>query len=294
MAKVSSMIPGFKVRLAPNWPLFKPLIGTSAWLFALMFAEVMAANYRPVILSQRAGLASVADFRVLQQIAGLALLVLSGFMSVIYPVVARLDAANDHARISAAVTSGSRLLLWAHLSVLVPMAFLSEYMLRVYLGSEFVRLAGPLSIWLLTLIAYHNSILTSLIMTRGRIAVLAMTAMANTVFTLVVANLLATQYGVNAVVYSYSLYIILQLAVMYLVSAPAAGAGGGLALVSQVLSKPMVCALICAALALGVVDLVGANIAWCALIFLALFGVCGLTLGGVPADWLRLKTQVPA
>jgi hypothetical protein len=174
------------------------------------------------------------------------------------------------------------------------MAFLSEFMLHMYLGPEFVRLACPLSIWLLTLIAYHNSIVSSLIITRGHIAVLATTAMVNTAFTLLLANYFSAEYGVNAVVYSYSLYIVLQLAVLYLVSAPAAGAGSGIALASHVFSKPIVSALLCIVLAGAFVDLTGAAVGWGAILFLPLFALCGFTLGGVPADWLRLKTQVPA
>jgi O-antigen/teichoic acid export membrane protein len=292
--RVLRLVPGMRVAVSPDWPLFRPLINTSAWLFALMLAEVTAANCRPMILSQRTGLASVADFRVLQQIAGLVLVVLSGFMSVIYPVVARLDAANDHARIATAVTSGSRLLLWGHLAVLVPIAFVSELMLRLYLGAEFVKLAGTLSVWVLTLFAYHNSILTSLVMTRGRLAILASTAVANSLLTLFLANYFAPEYGVKAVVYSYSLYIFLQLSVMYLVAAPSAGAGPGLALISKVFTKPILSATICGVVALGTVEWAAVELWWGALLYVPLFMGCAATLGGAPADWLRLRAQVSA
>ena len=291
--RVKQIVPGLRVGFSRDWALFRPLVGTSLWLFAMSLSELLANHYRPIILAQQSGLESVADFRIIQQVAGFATLLISGIMSVLYPVVARLDAAGDQARLNLALTRGSRLLLWAHLGLLVPMAFLAAPMLRLYVGRSFEHLSVELAVWLLTLVAYHNSVISSLVLARGRLAGLTLSSVLAAVVTLTAAYFGAARYGVAAMVATYTTYMAVQLAFVYLVALPAAGGGSGWAMVAHVFPRPLLCAAFAAAAAFWLASALDLG-AWMAgIFFLPLFSLSAFAVGGVRQDWHSLR-QRPA
>jgi hypothetical protein len=143
------------------------------------------------------------------------------------------------------------------------------------------------------LIAYHNSVVTSVVMARGRVAPLAVAACVNSCLTLGLAYWLVPQHGVMATVWSYALYIALQLGVMYLVAIPASGAGSGFNLASQVFFRPVLYGLGAAGVVTSAVTLSGAPTWAAAPLFLALFMALAFTVGGATKDWTKLKS-IPA
>jgi O-antigen/teichoic acid export membrane protein len=290
--RVQKLVPGLRFRPAPNWNLFRPLVGTSVWLFVLALAETLANQYRPIILAQQAGLSSVADFRIVQQVAGFATLLLAGVMTVVYPIVAKLDASEDAQRLHLAMTRGSRLLLWAHLAILVPMAFLAAPMLSLYVGRSFEPLAPALAVWLLSLLAYHNSIVSSLVLGRGRLAPLALSASIAAALSLLIGHALAPAYGVVAMAWTYSGYMAFQLASLYLVLLPRAGGGSGWDLAMQVFPRPLLAASMAAAVAWWLT--VASHLPkWAAgVLFCPLFAAMALTVGQVLQDWREVRGGV--
>jgi O-antigen/teichoic acid export membrane protein len=283
-----------RLGLAPRWDLFKPLVGTSLWLFVLALAETLANQYRPIILAQEAGLGSVADFRIVQQVAGFATLLLAGVMSVIYPVVAKLDANEDAQRLHLALTRGSRLLLWAHLAILVPMAFLAAPMLSLYVGRSFEPLAPALAVWLLSLLAYHNSIVSSLVLGRGRLGPLALSASIAAALSLVAGHALAPAHGMMAMAWTYCGYMAFQLVSLYLVLLPRAGGGNGWDLAAHVFPRPLLLAAMAAAAAWWLAA--GLQLPnWApGVVFCPIFAALALTVGKVRQDWHEVRGKAAA
>lgn len=284
------LVPGLGLRLAGEWSLFRPLVAGTLWLIVLSVADMAANHWRPVILAQLTGLEPVAEFRIVQQLAMAASLVLTGFMNVAYPAVARLDAADDRERLQRVLRYGSRLLLWAHVAVLVPIAFVAEPLLRLYVGAAYAHLALPLVLWLLSMVTYHYTIITSFVIARGRVRVLALSAAANAALSLLVAYLLAERWGTLGMVLSYSLYVLGQMVVLYLVALPAAGGGSGLALAARVLPRPLLAAMACAAAAVALPLWLGAPLWTGAPVFLLLYAAAAL-LGAVRSDLVELKSR---
>lgn len=282
-------IAGLRPGLSADWSRFRPLVGTSLWLFSMSLSELLANSLRPIILAQQSGLDSVGDFRIIQQVAGFATLLLGGFMSVLYPAVARLDAADDHERLAAALSKGSRLLLWAHLGALIPLAFVAEPMLRLYLGRSFSGLSGPLAVWLLTLVAYHNTVISSLILARGRIGWLSLSSACSAALTLAAAYVLAPRFGVAAMVASYAVYMAIQLAVVYLVALPLAGGGSGVALARQVFPAPLFAAMVATGTAVALAQALGTPTWVAGPFFVPLFVLIAMTVGHVRADLQALR-----
>ncbi len=287
--RVMQTVPGLRPGLSADWTLFRPLVGASLWLFLLSLGELLANNYRPVILAQQAGLESVADFRVIQQVAGFATLLLSGFMSVLYPLIAQLDAAHDESRLNLALRQGSRLLLWAHLGILIPLAFAAETLLHLYVGRSFTHLTVALTVWLLTLLAYHNTAISSFIMARGELRLLTLSSLAAAALSLGAAYGLAARYGVMATVGTYSVYMAIQLAVLYGGALKRAGGGSGLALAWDVFPRPVMGAAVTAAAAWAVSTAAGRGWWLAAVVFVPLFAAWAWGLGGVKADLRALK-----
>jgi O-antigen/teichoic acid export membrane protein len=215
-------------------------------------------------------------------------------MSVVYPIIAKLDASDDTLRLQLALTCGSRLLLWAHLAVLVPMAFMAAPMLSLYVGRSFEPLAPALAVWLVSLLAYHNSIISSLVLGRGRLAPLALSASIAAVLSLLAGRALAAAHGVMAMAWTYSAYMAFQLASLYLVLLPRAGGGSGWDLAAQVFPRPLLSAIVAAAAAWCLAaELHLAN--WVAgVLFCPFYAALALTVGHVRQDWREVRGKAAA
>jgi O-antigen/teichoic acid export membrane protein len=287
--RVRRLVPDVRLGFALDWPTVRPLAGTSAWLFLMTAAEMAANHYRPIVLAQQASLGDVADFRIVQQVAGFATLMMSGLLSALYPAVARLEAAGDSRRVRLALVHGTRTLLWLHVLVLVPMALVAAPLLTLYVGTSFAHLAPALALWLLTLLGYHNAIVSSLVLARGRIAPLALTTLVSALLCLVLSWWLVPRFGLMALVWAYALHAAIQLAVMYLWMVPLAGAGSGWVLLAQVVPQPLVAAGV-GALATALLVYGARAPLWLgALVFAAIVAAFALRPGGVLADWRSLK-----
>ncbi len=285
------LVPGLGFGLSWNWPLFAPLLGGTLWLLLMTLADMAANHFRPILLARADGLETVADFRVMQQVAGFASLLLTGALNVAYPAVARLDAAADHARLRLVLQQGSRLLLAGHVAVLVPMAFASALLLDLYVGAAYRALALPLALWLLSLLALHTSIVMSFAMSRGQMRLLALGACGNALISLALAYGLAPRFGLHAMVASYAAYVLLQMLLMYLLALPAAGGGSGRALALQVMARPLGLALM-----LGLP--IGGGLFWAGLplwlgapLFLLGFAALMWGPGGLKTDFRALRTR---
>ena len=294
LRRAGQLVPGLRFRVAPRWHIFRPLVGTSVWLFVMSLADTLANQYRPIILAQQAGLDSVADFRIVQQVAGFATLLLGGALGVIYPIIAKLDSASDSQRLQLVLSRGSRLLLWGHLAVLVPMAFLATPMLSLYVGRSFEHLAPALAVWLVTLLAFHNSIVASLVLSRGRLGLMATSSSCAAIASLVVGYGWAPGHGVMAMAWTYSAYMAFQLAMLYLVLLPRAGGGNGVALAAHVFPRPVLLTTLAAAAAWGATSWVHWPLWSAGLIFCPLLALLALTVGGVRQDWRLLRRARPA
>lgn len=283
------LVPGLGFGLSTDWSLFRPLLAGTLWLLLMTLADMAANHFRPILLARVEGLETVTDFRVLQQVAGFATLLLTGAMNVAYPAVAKLDAAADHARLRLALQQGSRVLLAGHVAVLVPMAFGCGLLLDLYVGAAYRALALPLALWLLSLLALHYTIVMSFAMSRGQLRLLALGACTNAVVSLALAYGLAPQLGLQAMVASYAAYVLLQMLLMYLMALPAAGGGRGSTLALQVMVRPL-------GLALLVGLPLGAGLRWTAQplwlgapLFLAAFAALMWGPGGLQADLRALR-----
>jgi O-antigen/teichoic acid export membrane protein len=283
------LVPGLGFGLSSEWALFSPLLGGTLWLLLMTLADMAANHFRPILLARADGLETVTDFRVMQQVAGFATLMLTGAMNVAYPAVARLDAAADHARLRLVLQQGSRVLLAGHVAVLVPLAFGSALLLELYVGAAYRALALPLALWLLSLLALHYTIVMSFAMSRGQTRLLALGACTNALVSLALAFGLAPRLGLQAMVASYAAYVVLQMLLMYLLALPAAGGGPGATLAMQVMTRPL-------GLALGVGLPVGAGLWaagqplwWGAPLFLAAFAGLMWGPGGLRADFRALR-----
>lgn len=287
--RACQLVPGLGFGLSADWPLFRPLLAGTLWLLLMTLADLAANHFRPILLARAEGLETVTDFRVMQQVAGFATLILTGAMNVAYPAVARLDAAADHTRLRLVLQQGSRVLLAGHVAVLVPMAFGSALLLELYVGAAYRALALPLALWLLSLLALHYSIVMSFAMSRGQMRLLALGACTNAVVSLALAYGLAPRWGLQAMVASYAAYVLLQMLLMYLLALPAAGGGSGRTLALQVMTRPLGLALLLG-LPIGA-GLHGAGQPlWLgAPLFLAAFAAAMWGPGGLRADFRALR-----
>jgi O-antigen/teichoic acid export membrane protein len=266
------------------------MVNASLLLFLMSLAQMAANNLRPLLLASQGTLESVADYRIIQGVVSFALMVSGGVLNVVYPEVARLEAQGDTGRLRDFSQRGTSLLLWAHVLLLVPLALSSELILRLYVGAEFTHLTLPLAVWLLTCMAGHNAIFSSVLLSRGRFGLLTASSIFNAALTLWLAYLLIPQHGLNAVVWTYVLFVVLQALVFYGFLIPPLRLGS-LRQFALMLFKPVAGAAVATVLSLALAHTVGLPL-WTAGLFAALaIVVLSLGFGEVLAN---LRVLMPA
>lgn len=249
--KVRQLVPGLTIGFKADWQIFKPMVNTSLLIFMMSLSHLMANNFRPIILAAEGTLNDVADYRIIQGVVSFALMVSGGALNVIYPEVARLEAEGETGRLRELTYRGTSLLLWSHMLLLVPLALCSELILRLYVGPGFVHLALPLALWLLTCLAGHNAVFSSVLLSRGMIGMLTLTSVVNAAATLALAYVLVPAFGLNAVIGTYVLFVVLQTLVFYLLLVPKLGFGRWHD-VLRIMVTPLLGSLVAAAVSVGI------------------------------------------
>lgn len=289
VGKVRRLAPEVRIGLQRDWHTFKPMVNASAMIFIMSVAQVMAIHFRPLILAARGSLEDVADYRILQGVVSFALLVSGGLLNVIYPEVARLEAQGDTRRLRELAHRGTGLLLWGHLLLVAPLMLASGQILQLYVGDAFTYLALPLALWLLTCIAGHNAIFSSVLLSRGRLGWLTSTSVFNAVLTLALAWWLVPAYGLDAVVWTYVLYFVLQTIVFYGLLAPPLQLGT-LAQIARIAVRPVLGVGLAVALSVAAVVQFGGPL-WVAGLLSALTIVCAWALVG--GGWRGVRALFP-
>ena len=275
--KARRLIPGLSIGFQRDWALFSPMVSSSALIFVMSLAQLMAVHFRPIILASQGTLEAVGDYRILQGVVSFALMVSGGLFNVIYPEVARLESQGDKKRLRDLAYRGTSLLMWCHLLLLLPLMLASELILGLYVGSAYTHLALPLALWLLTCISGHNAILSSVLLSRGRLGPLTVTSVVNALLSLGLAWILVPDYGLNAVVWTYLLYFVVQTVVFYIYLMPPLGLGSVLE-IAGVAIRPMLWSGVAAAAPMFVAIRYGAPM-WAAGV------VAGL---GIVVAWLSV------
>ena len=199
-----------------DWTTFREMLPYSLNIFSFSLFQFSFYNLRPMFLGMEGTVDAVADFKVLNGVAGVVAMMGGTFIGALLPSTSRIVAQHNKEAYYKVAYSGT-------LYVSVIMSFgcfgfisIASELLSVYVGNEYLYLVPWLNFWLLALLASHNQAISSLILARSNIRAITYNSAIASVVGLVVTWLTIPYFQVGGTVIGYASYQIVQIGFYYL------------------------------------------------------------------------------
>lgn len=205
-------------RPAAYWKEFKIVLLFSLSIFALSLFQMTATQSRPIILSifSENGADAVADFRIIEVIPQLIIMIGGAFSGIFLPKVSAMVAEGNQQQISAFAYKWTKYTTIIVNILTVPFILCANEMLTAYVGDDYTYLTPWLILWCVTvLIQMHTTPGNALVLAYGKTKLLVISTAVFCILSLVLNAVLCPKYGVGAAVISYLIYVIFVIGLYY-------------------------------------------------------------------------------
>lgn len=208
---------GYPVSFKPTYfhDVFKKVLPYSVNIFSFSIFQFSANYLRPLILSMRSDVVSVADYRILEGFANMILLLGTSFVGVILPMATRATTLGDKSVKDKIAYDGTKYISIFLAFVVFGFIIVSRDLLIVYVGEKYTYLVIWLNIWVCTLLATHNSALSTLVLSNNNIRPIVYISASSAISSLTIAWFLIPHFKVGGVVIGYLAYCLSQLTGYY-------------------------------------------------------------------------------
>lgn len=216
IAKINKLAPYLSFVPKFNKNVFTSILPYCLNIFSFGIFQFSMLNLRPVFLGLRGSIESVADYRIINSIVSLILLIGGGFISIILPSASKVVSLEDK-------VSQQRIAYDATKYITILLAFLafafisvSHDLLVLYVGADYLYLNVWLNIWLLATLFSHNQAISSLILAGSDIKEITYMTIFSSIVGLIICWILIPRFQVGGTVLAYFIYGLLQLLFYYL------------------------------------------------------------------------------
>lgn len=213
--KIKSL--SYTISLLPryNYEIFSKVLRYSLQIFTFGVFQFSAVYLRPIIVSIQSNVESVADYRIMDGFANIIMLAGTSFFSVIFPLASKARAMGEFDKEKKIAYDATKYITIFISLVIFSFILISKYLIVLYVGKEYLHLVLWLNIWALTLLATHNSALSSLVLTSNNLQPIVYISAFSTITSLILAWHLTPLFNVGGVVLSYLYYNLSQLSFYY-------------------------------------------------------------------------------
>ena len=198
-----------------DWPTFKEMLPYSLNIFSFSIFQFSFYNLRPMLLGMQGTMESVADFKVLNGIAGLVSMFGGTFLGALLPTTSRVVAQHNKEAYYRVAYSGTRYVSIIMSFCCFGIMSVATELLTVYVGREYLYLVPWLYFWLMTLLFTHNQAISSLILAGADIRAITYSSIVASISGLVVTRFTIPAYQVGGTVIGYVVYILIQMGFYY-------------------------------------------------------------------------------
>lgn len=213
--KIRKLCPYIKFRPHFDKKIFKEILPYSINIFSFGIFQFSFYNLRPVFLGMQGTPADVSDYRVLNGITSIVMMLGGSFLGVFLPSVTKAVANNNTEAINHVVYDGTKyislLLCFCSFGVIS----VAPELLNMYVGPKFAYLSVWLIGWLLLLTLSHNQAISSLILAGSDIRAITYSSIIASVFGLIACWFLIPKYQVGGTVLAYAVYMLIQMGFYY-------------------------------------------------------------------------------
>ena len=195
--------------------IFKAILPYSLNIFSFGLFQFSMYNLRPVFLGMQGGMESVADYRILNGVVGVVLMLGGAFIGVMLPSASKVVALEDKNAQDRIAYDGTKYVSMTLCFCCFGMMSVSQEILQLYVGNDFLYLDVWLNIWLLTTLSSHNQAISSLILSGSDIRAITYISIAASCIGLCLCWFMIPYFGVGGTVIGYGVYCVIQLSFYY-------------------------------------------------------------------------------
>lgn len=216
VVKIRHLCPFISFTPAIDWGVLRQVLPYSLNIFSFGLFQFSIVNLRPVFLGMRCTPESVTDYRVLNGIIAIVLMLGGAFMGVFLPSATKVVARHDKESQDKIAYQGTRFISITICFCCFGIMSVTPEILSVYVGKEYLYLVAWLDLWLLATLVSHNQAISSLILAGADIRAITYSTIAASVIGLVVCWILIPKYEVGGTVIAYLVYCLVQILFYYL------------------------------------------------------------------------------
>lgn len=205
-----SFIPSFDTKI------FKEVLPYSLNIFSFGLFQFSIVNLRPIFLGIQSTPDSITDYRILDGIVRIVMMLGGAFMGVFLPSASKVVAMHNQAAQDQIAYQGTKFITIAICFFCFGMMSVSTEILTVYVGKDFLYLTFWLDLWLLATLATHNQAISSIILAGSDIRTITYCTIIASIMGLLLTWLLIPLYDVGATVIGYFIYCMIQILFYYL------------------------------------------------------------------------------
>lgn len=197
-------------------PIFKTILPYCLNIFSFGLFQFSINYLRPVFLGMQGNIESVADYRILNGVITIVLMLGGAFMGVILPSASKVVALGDKEAQDRIAYDGTKYITITLCFCCFGMMSVSKEMLQLYVGSNYLYLNGWLDLWLLTTLTAHNQAISSLILSGSDIRAITYSTITASIIGLLVCWISIPYLEVGGTVIGYGIYGLIQILFYYL------------------------------------------------------------------------------
>lgn len=205
-----SFVPSFDKKV------FKEILPYSLNIFSFGLFQFSVVNLRSVFLGIESTPDSITDYRILDGIVRIVMMLGGAFMGVFLPSASKVVAMHNQAAQNQIAYQGTKFITIAICFCCFGMMSVSSEMLTVYVGKDYLNLTIWLDLWLLSTLATHNQAISSLILAGSDIRAITYSTIVASIVGLLLTWVLIPIYDVGATVIGYFVYCLIQLLFYYI------------------------------------------------------------------------------
>lgn len=201
------------IKLTPKFDndIFKEILPYSLSIFSFGIFQFLFLNSRTIILGMRGTVESITEYSVMNGLTGLVTMVGSVFINALLPASSRVVANNNKESYYNIAYRGTHFITIILGFCSFGLMSISEDLLMVYVGNDFLHLTRWLNVWLVLLLYTHNSCISSLILGGSDVKLLTYSCAVSAVVGILVGWYVVPYYQAGGSIISLGAFYIVQL-----------------------------------------------------------------------------------
>lgn len=214
--KIQNICPYISFKPHFDKEIFKQILPYSLNIFSFGIFQFSMISLRPVFLGLQGTPEDVTDFRVLNGIVSMVLMIGGSFLGIILPSASRAVANHNQRAIDMVTYDATKYISIALCFCSFGVVSVAPELISVYVGQSFLYLTDWLVVWLVIITLLHNQAISSLILAGSDIRAITYNTIIASVVGLIVCWFLIPVYKIGGTVIGYGIYCVIQMSFYYL------------------------------------------------------------------------------